>query len=271
MRWRVTSGKKSVIFARLLVSALAGWIASSALYVAGVALGIHISSTLLLLTAFGTAVMVALFSDFIAISLAKYILSLIANDVEDISKPESGTRVEDIEDQFLIKSFIKMLVEPAIPDIVDVKIVIEGDNNSLDDLMLDPMLLEELEELLPTAVDGWGYVTAIYYTNGNLIVMLDPQVARLLMNTIERGDDEKVVITRNEELVQIYDIVKRAYLTRYPSADGTMAAYIAYKTIKQLINNGLIEVPKELVSNMPYEPEEIRVKVLEQIREENTH
>lgn len=266
-----TASKRSLIITRLLVAALAGWITASALYVAGIAFGIGVSSTLLLTTAIIVAATIALFSDFIAVSLARYILNLITNDVEETLKPDYTPKTEGVQDYFLIKSFIRTLVEPAIPDIADVKIVVEGDMDSLNDLMMDPVTVEEIEELFPAAVDGWGYVTTIYYANGNLIVLLDQQVARTLRNTIERGDGEKAIIHGNEELVQIYDIVKKAYITRYPDSSNLMAAYVAYKTIRHLINSGLIEVPRDLINNLPYEPEEIKAKVLQQIEEENSY
>lgn len=262
MGWRITPGKRSLIITRLAISTLAGWLVFSALYLSDILLGIHTSTTFKITSSLLVATFTALFSDFIAIALARRLLSMVSDEIEEETEPESPLGGERLENKFLLKSFIKMLIEPALPDIADVKIVIDGDLEILDD--------EELDDLLPSSVDGWGYVTAIYYSNGNLIVLLDSQVASILMETIERGNGDKAVVARNEELVYMYDIIKRAYLTRYPESNDLIAAYVAYKTIQRLIEEGLIEVPRELLENMPYEPEDVRRKILDQIREENT-
>lgn len=248
-----------------MIAGIAGWVIASLLYLTGVILHVTIPLILILTVGVAVALVIGFLIDRLAIGLARYLLDLVSLEEEF---EEENEQSESPIEAFLVKSLVRAIATEVIPDIDEV-IVLIGDEASDITGLLDPELLDTIiEDMFADYPDAWHNTLTISIINNKLLVILDNYTARLLDRILKSGGEEQAKISNFEELKIIYYLIKKIYLTKYPEANDTMAAYVAYKIILKMIKDNILVIPVELLDKLPIEPDSIRRKVLAQIRDE---
>ena len=227
----------------------------------------HITIPLILILVVGVifALVLGFLIDRLAIGLARYLLDLVSLEEEFEGENE---RSESPIEAFLVKSLVRAMAMETIPDIDDVIVLIGGEASDVTDL-LDPELLDTIiEDVFPDYPDSWYNNLTISIINNKLLIILDNHTAKILDRILKSGGEEQAKISNFEELKILYYLIKKIYLAKYPEASDAMAAYVAYKIILKTIKNNILILPAELLEKLPIEPDNIRSKVLAQIRDE---
>ena len=227
----------------------------------------HITIPLILILVVGVifALVLGFLIDRLAIGLARYLLDLVSLEEEF---EEGNERSESPIEAFLVKSLVRAMAMETIPDIDDVIVLIGGEASDVTDL-LDPELLDTIiEDVFPDYPDSWYNNLTISIINNKLLIILDNHTAKILDRILKSGGEEQAKISNFEELKILYYLIKKIYLAKYPEASDAMAAYVAYKIILKTIKNNILILPAELLEKLPIEPDNIRSKVLAQIRDE---
>ena len=246
------------------MSAVAGWIIATGVYAGGLVLGRELSPRVVIGIALAVAAILVAAADKIAILLARQVGKLVVDIDEFESLYEEPEYDNDPEVSYLLGVFINNVISRVIPG---ARVILQDNNGRV---IFDPSVdvLGQERERNPTSVQGMRPIRAIHY-HGNIIgIVMDPEAFNPLAEAIRRGDGEKVVFQHEDEIVVLYDIVKKAYLAKYPESSNEMAAYIAYKTILTLAKEDVIEAPPHLLNILPFENQEIRARIIEQVREE---
>ncbi|MEB3847065.1 MAG: hypothetical protein GSR74_03715 [Desulfurococcales archaeon] len=227
----------------------------------------HVTIPLILILVVGVifALVLGFLIDRLAIGLARYLLDLVS--LEEEFEGENEPSESPIE-AFLVKSLVRAMAMETIPDIDDVIVLIGGEASDVTDL-LDPELLDTIiEDVFPDYPDSWYNNLTISIINNKLLIILDNHTAKILDRILKSGGEEQAKISNFEELKILYYLIKKIYLAKYPEASDAMAAYVAYKIILKTIKNNILILPAELLEKLPIEPDNIRSKVLAQIRDE---
>ncbi len=227
----------------------------------------HVTIPLILILVVGVifALVLGFLIDRLAIGLARYLLDLVSLEEEFEGENE---RSESPIEAFLVKSLVRAMAMETIPDIDDVIVLIGGEASDVTDL-LDPELLDTIiEDVFPDYPDSWYNNLTISIINNKLLIILDNHTAKILDRILKSGGEEQAKISNFEELKILYYLIKKIYLAKYPEASDAMAAYVAYKIILKTIKNNILILPAELLEKLPIEPDNIRSKVLAQIRDE---
>jgi hypothetical protein len=76
-------------------------------------------------------------------------------------------------------------------------------------------------------------------------------------------EGESFRVRSEEELRVLYELAKKLAVALGQS--GAIAAYSAYKALMKLASEGVIEVPESMLEKLPFEPEDVRRMVREQV------
>ncbi len=250
------------------MAALVSWIIAAAMYVAGLVLGYPIPREALIAVLLIGTVGLSLTAHKIAAAIIRYVANLLAREEEDIFLSLEEEDFPPSRDElFLVWILVRHIVAKTTPDVK--RVALFADTGELNpDYMIGDVPSTDLYAMTPESVEGWGRVKAIYYSEGGIAVVLETEAIRELAKAIEKGGGEKIVIESEDQLALLYDIAKKVYKARYPDADDLLAAYVAYKAIRALADEGIIEASEPLLSLLPYENEDIRKKVIAQVQEE---
>jgi len=200
---------------RILISAVAGWILSSLVFITGVILHINIPLIVIVIVGILSAIIAGFLIDKIAVGIARYLLDMISLEEQEHYEESEQEKEEDIE-VFLIKSLVERIAKYMLPDVKSITIILS--NNNLYEYMESPDALEaaDMLESLPDFIDPWNSQLNIIFINNKLTIILDKRTTLILNRTLKKGEGEYSLITDIDELKTLYDLIKKYIFQNIP-------------------------------------------------------
>ncbi len=214
---------------------------------------------------------------------ARALDSLIARYVEEIALETASRQgwpynaLEAVE-PYEAPSMEERWLDIDSEDMVKLWGLVEGIASKLSNRRLNTAVVVVSEEGLPEAAypdyapiiiddyDGdYDYEVSVSVADDWVIVYLRIDVAAALVDALREGD--RLEAGDEEILRSAYDIAKGIAMAIGQSED--LAAYSAYKALLKLIKEGYIVAPDSLVAAMPFEPDDVKRRVKEQVRLES--
>ncbi len=203
------------------------------------------------------------------------------SSIESLGKlMESYYGDENISDLFVIWTFINSLKESVTPGIrplsmaiVEVPSMIPVAVYPLDSAFFETIDDDTLEELSKKIKRGYYFATALYSKEGGLQVILSSNFFKTLLDSIEEDSEtnkEKIIIKDKTLMKSIALLAQEIYKAANPQAPEELVVYTVYKALKKLEEKGLISFTKETKEAMLPDKNDLRAKLLEQIREEES-
>lgn len=129
-----------------------------------------------------------------------------------------------------------------------------------DGINYDPDLTKKLETV--------GGEVLTHRAGSSLVVILPLQTYSTLKRLVEEADEEAIEVKSPKELAALYSV---AYALANELAGGASEAikhYIAFKTIIKLVKTGSLVVSEKLLYNSLPLDNEMRLKIIQQLRDE---
>ena len=162
------------------------------------------------------------------------------------------------EDLLKLWALTKSLVEKLSSRPLETAIVVVSEEGVPEAVYPDdaPVFIDDEEDAYDiTAVLEEGWVIAV----------LPLEAAAIILNSI---DDGLLRVKSEEELHILYMLAKK--LAYALGQKHEIAAYSAYKALLKLVNEGVIVMSEDMARLLPLEPEEVRRRVREQVKLEDT-
>ncbi|MCE4604476.1 MAG: hypothetical protein F7B20_05880 [Aeropyrum sp.] len=100
--------------------------------------------------------------------------------------------------------------------------------------------------------------------DGSVYFNLSLTTYKALVEIVEDGENAKIKTIMQARL--LYSLVKE--LSKAASMEDKIAAYISYKTIISMIQGEVLRMEKNILDRMPFESEDLKRKIREQLRME---
>ncbi len=213
----------------------------------------------------------------IFITVAKFIEKGDNTPQYSVELEDPNTDIEDYEDSaytYLVWVLLKDITKTVLKKDYEVILVTADDGYIVGYYPLDILVVAEmdLDEITPSK--GKTVEVTINDEDKLVIIVVEEEKLIELIKSAKLDSDEdegtRLVIKDEYSLKILYEIIREIYLAANPSAPKEIAAYIAYKTMKNLMEKGVIDVPRTLEKMLPFEPPEIRSMVIRQIEEEES-
>ncbi len=213
----------------------------------------------------------------IFITVSKFIEKGDNTSQYSVELEDPNTDIEDYEDStytYLVWVLLKDITKTMLKKDYEVILVTADDGYIVGYYPLDILVVAEmdLDEITPSK--GKTVEVTINDEDKLVIIVVEEEKLIELIKSAKLDSDEdegtRLVIKDEYSLKILYEIIREIYLAANPSAPKEIAAYIAYKTMKNLMEKGVIDVPRTLEKMLPFEPPEIRSMVIRQIEEEES-
>ena len=194
-------------------------------------------------------------------------------DLEDNYEEELFDILDGSEYIYIVWSLISEIAKNVLGKSYDVVIIVTEDGYPVGYYPLDILAMTdgEFEEIdLP---DNKPVKVIIDEENSRTMVVLSSRSLIELVRAAKSDTEEEgqiVVINSLSSLRLLYLVAKELYQAANPSAPNELVAYISYKTLRKLIDRGIIRIEKTLENKLPFESTEIRLRILKQVEEEES-
>ncbi len=241
-----------------------GWMIAVGVYAAALLAGMSVPVEAILAVFAASTLIVFVLARRLALLVVKYVANIVISEVDSELFGEVEDNVNE-EELYLAWLLVDRIAREAAPGARRITLTVDAGDAHYS--YPEP---EELEDASPRNVEASGRVRAVMYSGGRLEILLAPDTVRRLARAVESGMGEKAVIRDEETLVAAYEIAKKAHKVAYGASDE-IAAYAAYKAILRLVDSGVLEVDESLLEILPFEAQELRERILAQVKEEKEH
>ncbi|MEB3759523.1 MAG: hypothetical protein GSR81_01585 [Desulfurococcales archaeon] len=194
-------------------------------------------------------------------------------DLEDDYEEELLEVIDGSEYMYIVWSLISEVTKNVLGKNYSVAIIVTEDGYPIGYYPLDILAMTdgEFEEIsLP---DNKLVRVIIDEENNRAIIVLSSRSLMELVRAAKNDTEEEgqsIAVKSLSSLRLLYLVTKEIYQAANPSAPNEIVAYISYKTLRRLIEGGIIRVEKTLENKLPFEPTETRLRILKQVEEEES-
>ncbi|BAA79918.1 hypothetical protein APE_0934 [Aeropyrum pernix K1] len=177
----------------------------------------------------------------------------IAGGFEDVERLEEAL--------FKVWALVKTIVEGAIGRRFEAVIIVADD----DEYGGVPVAIYPETSVAYVDDDIPGDEVSVVIEGSTVSVVLPLSVYKVLVDVVEDGETATVKSIRQAKT--LYSIAKK--IASSSSGDERIAAYIAYKTLVNLSKKGVVRFEGSTLDSIPFENDELRLKIKEQVRLES--